>query len=72
MAILGSKIEWRFATSIYPCSVKDCKEEVILIERWSGKRLCKEHANDDVLSNAEKNSLIDKNEYEIKDRSFYI
>ena len=69
MAILGKKIEWRYANSMYPCSVENCEEEVILVERWSGKRLCQIHASNGILSNAEKYSFSnDKSE----NKSFYI
>ena len=35
---------WEFVDSIMECSVEYCKEEVILYETLSGRRLCRKHA----------------------------
>jgi len=56
MTIFGATSEWLFVESLYHCDIKNCQDEVIVFERWSGRRLCAKHAEDEnVLDNARKN-----------------
>ncbi|MFW5857509.1 MAG: hypothetical protein ACOCX4_06510 [Planctomycetota bacterium] len=36
---------WRFVESNRPCSIEDCKEEVIVTNPYTGERLCRKHAS---------------------------